>query len=121
MKTKKIDASVGATLYIKTKLLLHGFKDLSIKNMLSQAGLDVDKPFKVSIDKGKNPFCFWLKYECNNRKISFRFVEVVKKQDEKKILTIETLEGGVWEQFGVFHNGSKANISKIFTEQRKDI
>ena len=121
MKTKNIDASVGATLYIKTKLLLHGCIDLSIKDMLKQMGLDVDKPFKVSIDKDKNPFCFWLKYECDNRKISFRFVEVVKKQDKKKILTIETLEDGVWERFGVFHNGSKANICKIFTEQRKNI
>ena len=83
MKTKNIDASVGATLYIKTKLLLNGHRDLSIKNMLSQAGLNVDKPFKVSIDKDKNPFCFWLKYECDNRKISFIFDEVVKKQDKK--------------------------------------
>ena len=113
MKRKNLDITVPAVLYIKSKLLLNGFGDLSIKDMLRQMGLDVDKPFKISLENE-----YWLKYECGNRKVVFRFDETRRKQDNKKILTIYALEDCLVKTYGFFHNVSKTNIIEI---DRKDI
>ena len=114
MKGKNLDITVPAVLYIKSKLLLNGFGDLSIKDMLRQIGLDVDKPFKISFENE-----YWLKYECEGKTISFHFDNDTLKSDSKKILVLDIVNEGIWERFGFFKPEiGKTRLSKISFEQK---
>lgn len=122
MKTKNIDALVGATLYIKTKLLLYGFKDLSIKDMLSQAGLNVDKPFKLSFDIDNGIFCGWLRYEAEDENISFKFDKVVLKNDNKKSLVLDVIKGVDWIRYLISKPKiGRTRLAKLKREINKSI
>lgn len=114
MKRKNLDITVLAVLYIKSKLLLNGFGDLTIKDMLRQIGLDVDKPFKISLENE-----YWLKYECGGKTISFNFSNDTLKDDESKILALDIINEGIWERFGFFKPKiGRTRLSKINQEKR---